>query len=167
LLSKNKNYYYDHEAIMQKSKTFENRPSGVERNRIHGYSSKENLNPQAYLKNIKGNMSAEGVTRTTAGLNLKTQQDKTKEERNKRSVWTVTTKPFSEAHFATFPEDLIMDCIKAGCPEGGIILDPFMGAFTTALMARKFYRNYIGYEINPEYIAIGEKRLSQELGMFR
>lgn len=78
---------------------------------------------------------------------------------NKKSVWTVTTKPFSEAHFATFPEDLILPCILAGCPEGGIVLDPFMGAGTTGLVAVKNNRNYIGFEINPEYIKIAEKRI--------
>lgn len=85
---------------------------------------------------------------------------------NKKSVWTVTTKPFKEAHFATFPEDLIVDCIKAGCPEGGIVLDPFMGAGTTALVARKLNRNYIGFELNPDYIKIANKRLHDELGFF-
>lgn len=85
---------------------------------------------------------------------------------NKKSVWTVTTKPFSEAHFATFPQDLIVDCIKAGCPEGGIVLDPFMGAGTTALVARKLNRNYIGFELNPEYLKIAERRLIKELGVF-
>lgn len=85
---------------------------------------------------------------------------------NKKSVWTVTTKPFSEAHFATFPEDLIVDCIKAGCPEGGIVLDPFMGAGTTALVASKLNRNYIGFELNSDYIKIANKRLRDELGMF-
>jgi DNA modification methylase len=86
---------------------------------------------------------------------------------NKKSVWTVTTKPFSEAHFATFPQDLIVDCIKAGCPENGIILDPFMGAGTTALVARKLNRNFLGIELNEEYIKIAEKRLVSELGMFK
>jgi DNA modification methylase len=85
---------------------------------------------------------------------------------NKRSVWTVTTKPFSEAHFATFPEDLIVDCIKAGCPENGIVLDPFMGAGTTALVASKLNRNFIGFELNADYIEIIKKRLQGELGMF-
>lgn len=85
---------------------------------------------------------------------------------NKKSVWTVTTKPFKEAHFATFPEDLIVDCIKAGCPEGGIVLDPFMGAGTTALVARKLNRNYIGFELNKDYISIANKRLHDELGFF-
>lgn len=89
-----------------------------------------------------------------------------KENRNKRSVWTVTTKPFSEAHFATFPQDLIVDMIKAGCPVNGVVLDPFMGAGTTALVASKLNRNFIGFELNTEYIKIAEKRLSKELGMF-
>lgn len=78
---------------------------------------------------------------------------------NKKSVWVVPTMPFSEAHFATFPEDLIVPCIKAGCPEGGIVLDPFMGAGTTALVAHKLNRNYIGTELNPEYCQIAEKRI--------
>jgi DNA modification methylase len=78
----------------------------------------------------------------------------------------VTTRPFSDAHFATFPERLIIDCIKAGCHENGIVLDPFMGAGTTALVARKLNRNFIGIELNPEYIKIAEERLEKELGMF-
>lgn len=85
---------------------------------------------------------------------------------NKRSVWSVTTKPFSEAHFATFPEDLIVPCILAGCPEGGLVLDPFMGSGTTAFVASKLGRNYYGFEINPEYIEIQKRRLHKELGMF-
>jgi len=86
--------------------------------------------------------------------------------RNKRSVWEVNLKPFNEAHFATFPENLIVDCIKAGCPEGGIVLDPFMGAGTTALVSRKLNRNYIGKELKQDYIEISNKRLYNELGMF-
>lgn len=85
---------------------------------------------------------------------------------NKKSVWTVTTKPFSEAHFATFPQDLIVDCIKAGCPENGIVLDPFNGAGTTSLVARKLNRNFIGIELNADYIKIAQKRLRNQLGMF-
>lgn len=88
------------------------------------------------------------------------------EKANKRSVWSVTNQPFPEAHFATFPEDLIVDCIKAGCPEDGVVLDPFMGAGTTALVASKLNRNYIGFELNAEYIKIANKRLQDELGMF-
>lgn len=82
---------------------------------------------------------------------------------NKKSVWTVTTKPFKGAHFATFPQDLITDCIKAGCPEGGLVLDPFMGAGTTALVALQLNRKFVGYELNPEYIKIADERLKDEL----
>lgn len=85
---------------------------------------------------------------------------------NKRSVWTVTTKPLADAHFATFPTDLIEPCIKAGCPVDGIVLDPFMGAGTTALVAKRLGRNYIGSELNEKYIAIAEKRLRKEFGLF-
>ncbi len=85
---------------------------------------------------------------------------------NKKSVWTVPTMPFKEAHFATFPEKLIADCIKAGCPENGIVLDPFMGAGTTGLVARKLNRNYVGIELNAEYIKIAEKRIYNEIGIF-
>lgn len=85
---------------------------------------------------------------------------------NKKSVWTVTTKPFKGAHFATFPTDLIVDCIKAGCPKGGIVLDPFMGAGTTAVVANKLDRNFIGIELNDDYIKIAQNRIHKELGMF-
>lgn len=85
---------------------------------------------------------------------------------NKRSVWVIPTHRFEEAHFATFPPDLIIDCIKAGCPEGGVVLDPFMGAGTTGLVAAKLGRKYLGIELNPEYVQIAENRLKKELGLF-
>lgn len=80
--------------------------------------------------------------------------------RNKRAVWTITTKPFKEAHFATFPEKLIEPMVKAGCPRGGIILDIFMGAGTTGLVAKKLNRNYVGIELNADYIKIAEERIA-------
>jgi len=79
--------------------------------------------------------------------------------RTKRCVWKIPTQPFSEAHFATFPEDLIMPMVKAGCPEGGIVLDPFGGAMTTCVVAKKLRRNFIAIELNPVYIEIGKRRL--------
>lgn len=85
---------------------------------------------------------------------------------NKRSVWHHNPSNLAEAHFATFPEDLIVDCIKAGCRGGGTVLDPFMGAGTTALVARKLGRNFVGIELNPDYIKIAERRLKKELGLF-
>lgn len=85
---------------------------------------------------------------------------------NKRSVWTVATSPFKKGHFATFPPKLIVDCIKAGCAPDGIVLGPFMGAGTTALVASLNGRKYIGLELSPDYITLAEKRLKKELGMF-
>lgn len=83
--------------------------------------------------------------------------------RNKRSVWTVTTKPFKGAHFATFPRDLIRPMIQAGCPVGGIVLDSFMGSGTTAIEAIYQDKRYIGIELNPKYCEIAAKRIETEL----
>jgi DNA modification methylase len=79
--------------------------------------------------------------------------------RNKRSVWTVTTKPYSGAHFATFPPDLIEPCILAGAPVGGVALDPFMGSGTTAAVAIKNGRGYLGCELNPAYEELQQERI--------
>jgi len=81
--------------------------------------------------------------------------------RNQRSVWSISTAPFKEAHFAVFPEKLVEPCILAGCPDGGIVLDPFSGSGTTALVARRLSRQFIGIELNPEYVEIARKRLEQ------
>ena len=81
--------------------------------------------------------------------------------KNKRSVWTVTTKPYAEAHFAVFTQDLIEPCIMAGAPIGGIVLDPFMGSGTTAQVAQHLGRQYLGCELNPEYKSLQDKRISQ------
>lgn len=84
------------------------------------------------------------------------------ETRNRRSVWTVATKPFAEAHFATYPPDLIEPCILAGCPVGGTVLDPFFGAGTTGLVAQRHGRGWIGCELNPTYAAMAEARINRE-----
>jgi DNA modification methylase len=87
--------------------------------------------------------------------------------RNKRSVWSVATKPFSGAHFATYPKDLIRPCILAGCPKGGTILDPFFGSGTTGIVAEEENRNTIGIELNPDYIRLAEQRIERECrGLF-
>jgi len=89
-------------------------------------------------------------------------------ERNKRSVWDITTKPFSAKklglntdHFAPFPPDIPKICINAGCPQGGMVLDPFMGSGTTAYVAEQLGRKWIGIEINSEYCEIAKRRLSK------
>ena len=79
--------------------------------------------------------------------------------RNKRSVWTVATQGYKEAHFATFPEKLIEPCVLAGSRDGGIILDPFIGSGTTAVVAKKHNRGFIGIELNSEYVKMAERRL--------
>lgn len=84
--------------------------------------------------------------------------------RNRRSVWTITTKPFKEAHFATFPPEIPEICIKAGSRIGDTILDPFAGACTTGVVAEKLGRKFVGIELNPEYVTMGDKRIYQEVG---
>jgi len=144
LLSKSARYYFDAESIKEES--------------VH-YATDSRAD--------KGNIRYEGKrTIDSSGKNGQESFITINETRNKRSVWTITTKPYSGAHFATFPQDLIEPCIKAGCPPNGIVLDPFMGAGTTAVVARKLGRNYIGMELNQEYINIAEQRIVDELGMF-
>jgi DNA modification methylase len=137
LLSKSSKYYYDAEAIKEPlarpEELLRKTPAVFGgRNKHDGYGTKKHSGNK-YVGTYTG--------------------------RNKRSVWTVSTKPFPEAHFATFPPDLIKPCILAGCPEGGIVLDPFIGSGTTALVAKRLNRNYIGIDINPEYCKMARERL--------
>lgn len=83
--------------------------------------------------------------------------------RNRRSVWTVSTKPYKGAHFATFPPQLIEPCILAGCPAGGTVLDPFFGSGTTGAVAVQHGRQYLGIELNPEYIALAQERIGKTM----
>lgn len=82
--------------------------------------------------------------------------------RNKRDVWTINPKSNKEAHFATYPPELVSNCILAGCPESGIVLDPFMGSGTTGIVANKLGRHYVGIELNPEYVEMAERRIGLE-----
>ena len=82
------------------------------------------------------------------------------EGRNKRTVWEINTKPYKGAHFAVFPEELIKTPIKAGCPKGGIVLDPFCGSGTTGVVAKKQGKEFIGIELNPEYIEMAKQRIA-------
>ncbi len=171
LMSKSAKYYYDAESIKTECKNPEDDVRRITKATTNGKSTpdieRNGIRNPTVGGNKHKNLFEKGQqvhsmhrTRSEHGLEFYT------EKANKRSVWTVTTKPYSEAHFATFPEELIVDCIKAGCPEGGICLDPFMGAGTTAVVARKLGRNYLGFELNPDYIKIAENRLYKELGMF-
>jgi site-specific DNA-methyltransferase (adenine-specific) len=81
--------------------------------------------------------------------------------RNKRTVWSIPLSKFREAHFAVFPEKLVETCLLATCPPQGVVLDPFCGAGTTAVVARRLQRHFIGFDCNPEYCLMAEKRLAQ------
>ena len=87
--------------------------------------------------------------------------------RMKRCVWTINPQPFPEAHFAVFPEELVKQCLDAGCPEEGIVLDCFMGSGTTALVALKNNRKFVGIELNPDYISIAQKRIGPYLNQMK
>ena len=100
--------------------------------------------------------------RSYCGENVSTRVfSKDPERRNKRSVWNVVPKPFRGAHFATYPPDLIRPCILAGCPENGVVLDPFLGSGTTGVVCKELNRNFIGIELNPEYVELAMGRVYQ------
>jgi len=86
--------------------------------------------------------------------------------RNKRSVWSVSTRPFKGAHFAVFPEELIYPCVIAGCPKGGTVFDPFTGSGTTGVVANRNGRNFIGCDLNPDYVKIAQDRIREESPLF-
>jgi DNA modification methylase len=141
LLTKSERYYYDAEAVSEAVVC------------VRGPGNK---------KPLKGVEEDGEKHRTRAGLHLAAErwrQDGPPLSRNRRSVWTVTTKPYSGAHFAVMPADLVEPCIKAGCPEGGTVLDPFAGSGTTLAVAAELGRNGIGCELNPEYIQLAEQRI--------
>lgn len=141
LLSKSERYYYDADAIKE--------PAIVGGGKIKP----------------SGDYSAGTGTRNDQGRHL-SGGFPTGETRNRRSVWTVATEPFKEAHFAVFPPSLIEPCILAGCPKGGTVLDPFGGAGTTGLVADRLGRNAILIELNTAYAEIARKRVSKDAGLF-
>jgi len=130
LLSKNKKYYYDNEAIKEPARDWGTR------------------------NRSKGKYHNVGT-----GLSPHTGLSKSYATKNKRSVWSITNKPYKGAHFAVFPPDLIIPCIKAGSEVGDIVLDPFMGSGTTAMVARDLGRNYIGCELHEEYSSLIDERV--------
>jgi len=87
--------------------------------------------------------------------------------RNKRTVWSISLSKFREAHFAVFPESLVETCIRAGCPEGGVVLDPFLGSGTTALVAKRWGRRFIGIDCVEEYCKMARKRIKKADSFFK
>ena len=134
LLSKNKKYYYDNEAIKEPVK----KDWGT-RDRTQG----------KYHNPGSGLVPHSGLS-------------KSYDRKNKRDVWSITNKPYKGSHFAVFPPDLITPCILAGSEKGDIILDPFMGSGTTAMVAKQLGRDYIGCELHEEYSNLIDQRVPVE-----
>lgn len=132
LMTKSPKYYFDNEAIREPFISTDKKYPAV--------NTKQGIYAVSNGSNRAGGNAEDG--------------------RNKRSVWTVNTHAYSEAHFATFPEKLIEPMVLAGCPKDGLVLDIFMGAGTTAVVAKKLGRKFLGIELNPKYIEIAEKRIS-------
>ena len=130
LLSKNKKYYYDNESIKEPAKD---------------WGTRDRTNGKYHNKGT-GLQPHSGLTKSYP-------------TKNKRSVWSITNKPYKGSHFATFPPDLIEPCIKAGSQPNDIILDPFMGSGTTAMVAKSLGRDYIGCELHEDYGDLIHKRI--------
>ena len=86
--------------------------------------------------------------------------------RNKRTVWSIPLSKCREYHYAVFPESLVETCIQASCPEGGTVLDPFLGSGTTALVAQRLGRRFLGIDCVPDYCQIARKRLARQKTLF-
>lgn len=158
MLSKSPKYYFDDEAISEPSaeSAIKRISQDVEKQQGSYSPSKSNGNMRAAAPRYGGKKYTENPDkfyRTKSGNAYDYRP-----RRKKRDVWTVTTKPFKGAHFATFPPDLIEPCVLAGCPVGGVVLDPFAGSGTTGMVAKQNGRDFILIELNEEYIKICESR---------
>lgn len=144
LLSKSQKYFYNADAIREPH-------NGVDDKRNDGTGKKNFYSDQAKYNQAdpeRQRTKIDAVAFHPLG-------------RNKRSVWSITTKPFADAHFAVFPLELILPCVMAGCPKDGVVLDPFTGSGTTGLAAKKLNRKFIGVELNPTYAAMAQKRIAK------
>jgi len=143
LLTKSHKYYFDHEMIREPC-------------------SEDNIKDVQRRKTMNNKSCGEGSYEDVRPDLCRSREDYMPKDfkKNRRSVWNINTKPYKGAHFATFPEALVLPCIQAGCPEDGIVLDPFSGAGTTAVVAKKLGLNYVGVELNQSYIDLSDKRIS-------
>jgi DNA modification methylase len=166
LMSKSQKYYYDADAIKDKilDVSLARMQRGVSdtHKNVNGAPGQTPHSMNQARPNMK-NMQTDGQSPNSFHASRQNgTPDKVYENRNKRSVWTVTTKPYAGAHFAVFPSDLIEPCILAGAPVGGIVLDPFMGSGTTAQVAQNLGRKYLGCELNPDYCQLQNIRTAQQ-----
>lgn len=167
LLSKSKDYYFDYEAIQEDAVTQAD-PRIGRREEYNGIRDGESGNGQRAFVSLKTKPRTKNCQydgQAPNSMHLRPEMGLKDEQyvvRNKRDVWSVPVRPNKETHFATYPESLIVPCIKAGTKEGGIVLDPFMGSGTTGIVARKLNRNFVGTELNPEYQKMAERRIFNE-----
>jgi DNA modification methylase len=149
LFSKSPRYYYDADAIREPHITF------TESSRMKGGRNHFNK---------RGGTPERGKNGGNPNLhNARWDQAFHPKGRNRRTVWQIPLSKFPKAHFAVFPESLVELCVKAGSRESGVVLDPFCGSGTTALVARRLGRNYIGIDCNPDYCKMAEERVGQQL----
>lgn len=141
LLSTSQTYYYDADAIKE--------PCGTKGN------SRTFRGGGAYTGHVSFDNDADSERESHGNVENESGM------RNKRDVWSVATAQFKEAHYATFPPELIRPCILAGCPEGGTALDPFFGSGTTGVVATQENRRFIGIEINPDYAELSRRRTEE------
>lgn len=156
LLSKSERYYYDYKAIREQA-------VGTTLHDVTGNGQSPPGQSTQSGNRARGSDKQRGHGRRHTGFNDRwdkmSKADQQALGRNKRSVWTIATQPFPEAHFATFPETLPSICIQAGSAIGDTVLDPFSGAGTTGLVAKKLGREYVGIEMNPEYVEMSRRRI--------
>jgi DNA modification methylase len=179
LLSKSERYYFDSEAMKEPASGTDDRP---QQRRAKELAAQAGLQ-QAHIDAIracgatdagKARVTQDGTGKNKADVQALADEAKAAlggyyreflmaETRNRRSVWTVATKPYKGAHFATFPPALVEPCILAGCPVGGTVLDPFAGSGTTGAVALTHGRRFLGCELNPSYITLAEARITKAL----
>lgn len=148
LFAKSKDYYYDIDAIREPHVTFS--PESKMRGGRNHFDKTENGTPE------QGKYA--GVSNLHSG---RWDQAFHPLGRNRRTVWEIPLSKSRDAHFAVFPEKLVEICILAGCPQRGIVLDPFLGSGTTAVVAQRLGRSFVGVDSNPEYCEIARQRLHQ------
>jgi len=170
LLSKSERYFYNSDAIKEPAAYLQpNSPESIKSPYGQGFTRRAKGN----AKTFRGGCAYTQVRSfdNSADVEHESHGNVPNESglRNKRSVWTVATQPFPEAHFATFPPALIQPCILAGSRIGDVVIDPFMGAGTMGVVAGKLGRKWVGIELNPKYKAMAELRIKREcaqLNMF-
>lgn len=171
LLSKKQRYYFDHNHALEPATGYDGRKDTVMKGSLkYGDENATGLVQQSFAARGHERWPRRGYINKDGTTGLSEQHHgksiPTYPLRTKRDVWVVASEPSELKHFAMFPQKLILPCILCGCPENGIVLDPFIGSGTTAVVAIKNFRNFIGCEINPEYIKIAEQRIQKEKGLF-